>query len=591
MRAISLIILVALAGCRTTRDARFAISTADNTTLRHTTAGNVVGGQGRYGALAWLGIPFAQPPVGPLRWRAPQPPKPWDGTRAALRFGHACPQAASPLMGEPGGDGDVGGDEDCLTLNVYAPPNAKKLPVMFWIHGGGNSIGSAATYDGGHLATAQNVVVVSTQYRLGPFGWLRHRALRAETKDKDEQSGNFGQLDLIRALEWVRDNAEAFGGDRDNVTIFGESAGGANVMSLLLAKRARGLFHRAIVESGGVRGTPTYVAESFADETPKGSVYSSNEVLVDLLVHDGKATGRQQVKDLIAKMSDTEIAAYLRSKTPREIVSVYKRMSGMLMMPLVFADGELLPSGEWVDALARADGWNQVPVMLGTNRDEFKLFMFADPRHTWKLFGVLPRYRDEAKYQALAEAVSRAWKATGVDAPAAAMLRSGAHDVYAYRFDWRGEPTLLGTDLKNMLGAAHGLEIPFVFGHFDLGPLSARLFNEENLADRTQLSQTMMGFWGTFARDGKPGGAWKQAPDMLVFDVPSEGGVRMSSQTEALEKIVTGIDTDPRLKTQRERCAVFHDLAFFRQAKEAETYELAARGTCDDYPYELYPWK
>src|SRR5690242_2128098 len=131
MRAIPLIMLVAVTGCRTTRDARFAIAAADDATKRHTTAGDVVGGQGRYGALAWLGIPFAQPPVGALRWRAPRPPTPWSGTRDALRFGHVCPQGPSPLMGESGAEADVAGDEDCLTLNVFAPPNAKKLPVMF----------------------------------------------------------------------------------------------------------------------------------------------------------------------------------------------------------------------------------------------------------------------------------------------------------------------------------------------------------------------------------------------------------------------------------------------------------------------------
>src|SRR6185436_6032684 len=122
MRAFLLILLAALAGCRTVRDRRFSVSAADPSTLRHTTSGDVVGGAGRYGALAWLGIPFAEPPVGGLRWRAPRPPQPWSGTREALRFGHACPQAASPLMGEPGNDGDLGGNEDCLTLNVFAPP-------------------------------------------------------------------------------------------------------------------------------------------------------------------------------------------------------------------------------------------------------------------------------------------------------------------------------------------------------------------------------------------------------------------------------------------------------------------------------------
>ena len=151
----------------------------------------------------------------------------------------------------------IGGQEDCLYLNVFAPkaPGVGKRPVMVWIHGGGNSIGTASFYDGSHLATSQDVVVVTTQYRLGPLGWLRHAALRAGTTDATEQSGNFGTLDLVAALRWVRDNAAAFGGDPDNVTIFGESAGGQDVYTLLLAPQARGLFHRAIAQSGGLSNT------------------------------------------------------------------------------------------------------------------------------------------------------------------------------------------------------------------------------------------------------------------------------------------------------------------------------------------------
>jgi para-nitrobenzyl esterase len=289
-------------------------------------------------------------------------------------------------------------------------------------------------------------------------------------------------------------------------------------------------------------------------------------------------------------MSDAQVAEYLRSKTPAEVLSIYKRQFGMLEAPLVFRDGALLPKDDWLDVLARPDGWNHVPVMLGTNRDEYKLFMALDPKHTWKLFGVLPRYRDEAHYQVVAEAVSRAWKALGVDGPAAAMLRSGATDVYAYRFDWRGERRFFGTDLAGMVGAAHGLEIPFVFGHFDMGALKILLGDGQD-PERDALSDAMMKYWGTFARDGRPGGAWAEAPGTMLLDVASAGGNRMSPETESLEKIVLSVDSDPRLKTQKDRCGVFHDLAAFRRAEAEETYELAARGKCDELPYAKYPWE
>jgi para-nitrobenzyl esterase len=462
---------------------------------------------------------------------------------------------------------------------------------MVWIHGGGNSGGSASTYDGGHLATAQHVVVVTTQYRLGPLGWLRHRALRAETQDPLEQSGNFATLDLIRALEWVRDNAEAFGGDPNNVTIFGESAGGSNVMTLLVAKPAAGLFHRAILESHAMRPTPADEAEAFADALPKGAVSSSNEMLIGLLARDGRATGRNALKEAAAKMSEAELAAYLRSKTPAEILSFYPRILNLIVAPAVFADGAVLPLEEWNDVLARPEGWNRVPVLLGTNRDEFKLFMLTDPRYTWNLFGLLPRYRDEDQYEAVADATSRSWKVFGADAPAAAMLKSGEPDVFVYRFDWRREPRMLGSDFSGLIGAAHAMEIPFVFGHFDLGFLTAQLFDDENRDERLQLSDAMMSYWGTFARDGHPGGAWTPAPDTMLLDAVSSGGQRMSSQTETLDKVIGAVLTDPRLKSPKDRCEVFHDLVAFRQVGPAQTYERMSRGTCGAYPYDGYPWK
>ena len=232
---------------------------ADPATLRHLPAGDVVGSHGRHGGHAWLGLPYAEPPQGELRWRAPQPLLPWTATREALTFGASCPQLASRVGGDDSAEpGALVGDEDCLTLNVYAPAfapdqvptGAARLPVMVWIHGGGNTIGAANGYDGSRLATTHPLIVVMVNYRLGALGWFRHAALRAG-RDPVEASGNFGTLDQLRALAWVRDNAAAFGGDPGNVTIFGESAGGQNVLALLVSPLAGGLFQRAIVQSGG----------------------------------------------------------------------------------------------------------------------------------------------------------------------------------------------------------------------------------------------------------------------------------------------------------------------------------------------------
>lgn len=532
------VVVLLAAGCRTVTPA-WSIAAPSDETRRTTTAGEVVGGAGRYQSLAWLGVPFAAPPVGPLRWRAPQPPAPWQGVRPALKFGRACVQPSSQILTGEEPDGEVSGDEDCLTLNLWAPPKADHLPVMVWIHGGGNSLGSAASYDLGHLATGQQVLAISVQYRLGPLGWLRHPALR--TGDPVEDSGNFGTLDLIRALQWVRDNAAAFGGDPGNVTVFGESAGGQNVYALLLSPMAKGLFHRAIAQS-------PVLAKGTLDEAEHGRPSSSHEVVQRLLQRDGVAA--------------PATAAYLRGKSAGDVLRAYLDHSAggglkMLDMPMVFPDGAVLPSVPWLEAFARPDGWNQVPVVIGTNREEAKLFLFWNPAFTWKLFGVLPRMRDPEKYEASAEVMSRLWKARSIDAVAEAMIGAGATAVYAYRFDWARQGARLGTDLSKLLGAAHAMEIPFVHGHFD-GPL-AQLMAGSDPAGRDALSAAMMAHWGQFARTGQPGAGWAPydptdgAPKFLTFDAEPPG-VRMGNSVERAPQVVGDLLADPRIPDRAAKC-------------------------------------
>ena len=224
-------------------------SAAPRTEVR-TTSG-VVAGAVANGVVSWKGIPYAAPPVGDLRWRAPQPVAPWTGVRAATEYAHDCMQLPFPSDAAPLGTPPA---EDCLYVNVWAPekPASAKLPVMFWIHGGGfvNGGSSPSVYDGSAFAR-RGVVFVSLNHRLGRFGFFAHPALTKESPN--DPLGNYGYLDQIAALRWVRDNIAAFGGDPGNVTIFGESAGGGSVNTLLVSPLARGLFHKAIVQSGGGR--------------------------------------------------------------------------------------------------------------------------------------------------------------------------------------------------------------------------------------------------------------------------------------------------------------------------------------------------
>jgi para-nitrobenzyl esterase len=208
------------------------LTAAARALVRSTHEGDVIGFTGPYGEHVWLGVPYARPPVGEWRWRPPQPALHRDRAVECTSPPPSCAQRIPVYMTASATPGTSIGSEDCLYLNIWCPAfpassipaGDERLPVMFWIHGGANVTGQAATYGGGALATTQRVIVVSANYRLGVLGWFRHAALRAAATDPDEQSGNFGTLDLIRALQWVRDNIAAFGGDPGRITLFGESA-------------------------------------------------------------------------------------------------------------------------------------------------------------------------------------------------------------------------------------------------------------------------------------------------------------------------------------------------------------------------------
>jgi para-nitrobenzyl esterase len=553
--------------------------------------------------LCFRSVPYALPPVGRRRWRPPEPPEPWPGTLDARRFGPAAPQLPRP-------DRPIlPHSEDCLTLNVWTPPftsesvpaGTERLPVMVWIHGGGNTIGHASFFDGGNLAASQRVVVVTVQYRLGPFGWFRLPALGAPRSTAEERSGNFATLDLIRALVWVRDNIAAFGGDPRNVTIFGESAGGQNVFTLLLAPPAKGLFHRAIVQSGGMWHVTPAEATNDSDAPVPGHAQSAGEIVLRLFERDG-AADRAAARARRGELTDAALAAWLRGRSTHDVMAAYTAQpTGMIDLPRAIADGKVLPSDDWLARLRRRTGWNRVPVMLGTTRDENKLFMFADPQWVKRRFWLLPRLVDPTMYDVVAEYSARMWKAVGADEPAAAM-RTHQPRVFVYRFDWDEEPTVLGADLGVMLGAAHAFEIPFVFGHWDLGREGNVLFTDENLAGRTALSDAMMGYWAEFARAGAPEQGttgelapwepWKASPagkpTFLVLDTPAGGGVHMERGAESVAGVLAAVDRDPRLGTQRARCRVYHALADWGPSFTRRDYPRAGRQGCAEFPWDTW---
>ncbi|MBT8075551.1 MAG: carboxylesterase family protein, partial [Gammaproteobacteria bacterium] len=239
---------------------------AKDATLIETASGPVRGIWEVNGALSWRGIPYAEPPIGDLRWKAPRRAPAHEGVLAATRFGAISTQRIEVMPGiDPMLWGTAIGSEDCLTLNVWAPGAQTNqdsgLPVMVWLHGGSNVSGSGSFFNGCYLSAQQNVVVVTLNYRLGLFGWFSHPALRKVAETELDRSPNFALLDIILALKWIRENIAAYGGNPNNVTLFGESAGAMNTMALLYSPLAKDLFHKVIMQSGGLRQTPVEVAE------------------------------------------------------------------------------------------------------------------------------------------------------------------------------------------------------------------------------------------------------------------------------------------------------------------------------------------
>jgi len=305
-------------------------------------------------------------------------------------------------------------------------------------------------------------------------------------------------------------------------------------------------------------------------------------------------------------MSSADIEKYLRAKSTTEVLTAYPPIPhvDMFDLPKVFRDGVVLPDEEPMQRLARAGGYNRVPVIFGTNRDENKLFMQGNPEYVRRILWIIPRIRDERQYNLTAEYMAKMWKAVGADEPAAATRDAQGPSVYVYRFDWDEEPRMLGTDLSVLLGAAHAFEIPFVFGHFDLGRDGNMICTTENEPGRKALSAQMMSYWAEFAYAGAPGRGRDQrlpewtpwdssapaAPKFMVFDTPAGGGVRMSADAITTATVLAAVDDDPRLPAQRDKCTIYYALAHWSRGFSKKDYPTAGRQGCKEYPFDAYPW-
>ena len=533
MRLIPVILMLALAGCAARED----VMVSDPATRIETGNGSLVGYVSDAGAYVWRAVPYAAAPVGDLRWRAPRPAASWDGERQSITAPVFCPQLANSLSADLAGveAGVLIGDEDCLYVDVYAPPNADNLPVMMWIHGGSNTWGWGDQYDGSQLAMDQNVIVVVVQYRLGPIGFFSHPSLREDARIDADRAANFATLDQIAALEWIRDNIAAFGGDAGTVTIFGESAGGTNVAALMGSPMASGLFHRAIMQSGSANAISVEEAEGMA-----GSESNPSLDIAPVITGGGVS------------------ADDLRGASLAAVYNAYSPNGESVDLPTVIADGVTIPEGGLMQAFASPETFNAVPLITGTNRDEVKLYNGLNPELVSRRLGVFFRIRDEGLFEAVSEFQSRIWAINAVDEVAATMTAGGHDDVWAYRFDWDEGGSNLFLDSATIFGAMHSMEIPFVFNTFEFfgSRLDPVVFNDDNAESRVALAREMGGYWARFARQGSPGGdwaRWSEGPARMRFDTPADGGSVMLAGEFTSEGLASDISSDDRL-TVEERC-------------------------------------
>ncbi len=559
----SAIMSVGLVGCGGSDDD----PTAAASLVRSTEFGQIEGVAESDGAVAsWRGVPFAKPPVGKLRWQPPQAPDPWTDVRSAKDFSDACTQIGGLFGPAPKGKDYSAvwetfykpiGSEDCLYLNIWSPSaNATKLPVIVFIHGGSNVVGAAfdPLYVGGNLATNANAVVVTVAYRLGVMGWFSHPAFN--TGDPLRDSGNFAVLDLIQSLKFVKNNIANFGGDPDNVTIMGQSAGSTNVNALIVSPLAAGLFHKAVSLSGGVGGS-----------SPTAAVNKANAFINALLIKDRLATDKPSADAYRTAQSDEWIRNYVMSKSAADLYNIQVDPTGGkwgtgsrtfepgsttatlwgTVAPIL--DGTVMPAN--ATTAIRNGTFNKVPQLIGNTAEEGKLFSSAFKiddytRVKWMngtFLGTASGLRLEdiidativspltvANYNTYTfNNANRVNPAPSITTATFLNLSNSSNaayypqvPLYAYDFKWNKEPA----PWNDVYGAWHTGDLAFIFGNFTLN-LEAFGWSDANKPGRLALANVMQQSIGAFIRTGDPnnstlGAKWDPwsptAPRRMAFD-------------------------------------------------------------------------
>ena len=519
---------------------------------------------------AYLGLPFAKPPVGELRWKAPRDIK-FEGQFFANNNPNRCVQISNFYDSiDDIESGKIIGKEDCLYLNVYVSEKAlksnKKLPVMFWIHGGGNTWGYSASnlFVSGDFVLDHEIVLVTTNYRLGPFGWFKQDGLNHNSNNELDKTANFGTLDLVKSLEWVRDYISFFNGDPKNITIFGESAGGRNVISLMSAPQSKDLFERGIAQSG-------YLGSDSLDFAINDERAGSKGFLAAKLREKNNYTDEEINK----KILDREfVNRFLLDLTSEEIIKYYRvdeDAAGLIDVPNVLPDDIVIPN-KGIYGVFRDGEMHDKPMIFGSTRDEDKLFMFMNDKFVKRPLNFLSwisndlsfivKPIDRNYYDTYAKYMAQAWRHGAVVLPSRFMSKNKSSNVYAYRFDWDEQPSYLGVELSVLLGAAHAMEVPFIFKNASLlgesdDFVSSLIYDENNREVDLALSDEMGEYWVNFAYDGDPNNfpyeksvnwlSWDSKNDkerFIVLDTSNDKGITMFNNTLSADTILQGLSSE-----------------------------------------------
>ncbi len=477
-------------------------------------------------ALVYTNVPYAKAPIGELRWKAPQDLESWEGVLDATQASILATQLA---------DGEIVGDEDCLYLDIYRPnTDDTDLPVLYYIHGGNNQTGTSAELDASILAVETNSVVVSVNYRLGALGFVNFPALK--TGDAMEDSGNFTLLDLEKSLDWIAQNISSFGGDKDNITISGTSAGGRDVMAMLISPIFDGKFHKAISLSGGMTladydESATINAQAFAPLVVEDGVKENEEEAAQWLLSDD-----EEVKDYLYSLTDDRIASLMGNASIR-----------MEVFPHLFTDGTVLPTEGF-----ETENYNDVPLIMLTSSGEFTLFMNFDP--------YFAEDNRSAELEFAQNYGNQLYELFNAEESAQTLAGNYTSPIYLCDFEYgENEPVVLEA-FGQKFGAYHCVYIPFLTGK-NMGFAAVFPAEDFDTEERLEIQDAFMSYIGNFLWSADPNGdeltTWEEwssdtsKNNQMIFGLDENGVIiEMANERIVYDDVLAQMDADTTISQE-----------------------------------------